>query len=112
MLGPGQDGKTIQPEGLKASAMNERQRAMLLDLISEWAGIIHESAAAARMAEIKADLDETWFAWSGPTTVTPGNNITAYYRIQGPHLVIEYAPQTVGRRSLHACPHHVPRSDE
>ena len=33
VLGPGQDGKTIQPEGLKASAMNEKQRAMLLDLI-------------------------------------------------------------------------------
>ncbi len=50
VLGPGQDGKTIQPEGLKAYAMNERQRTMLLDLISEWAGIIHESAAAVRMA--------------------------------------------------------------
>ncbi len=96
VLGPGQDGKTIQPEGLKASAMNERQRAMLLDVISEWAGIVHESAAAARMAELKADIDETWFAWSGPTTVTPGSNITAYYRIQGPHLVIEYAPQQLG----------------
>jgi hypothetical protein len=96
VLGPGQDGKTIQPEGLRASAMNERQRALLLDVISEWANIIHESAAAARMAEIKAGLDETWFAWSGPITVTPGSNITAYYRIQGPHLVIEYAPQRLG----------------
>ena len=96
VLGPGQDGKTIQPEGLKASAMNERQRAMLVDLISEWADIIHESAAAARMAEIKAGLDETWFAWSGPTSVTPGKNITAYYRIQGLKLVVEYAPQRLG----------------
>ena len=96
MLGPGQDGKTIQPEGLKASAMNEQQRTMLLDVISEWAGIIHESAAAARMAELKADINETWFAWSGPTTAAPGKNISAYYRIQGPHLVIEYAPQTLG----------------
>ncbi len=96
VLGPGQDGKTIQPEGLKASAMNERQRAMLVDVISEWAGIIHESAAAARMGEIKAGLDDTWFAWSGPTTVTPGRNIAAYYRIQGPKLVIEYAPQRLG----------------
>jgi hypothetical protein len=96
VLGPGQDGKTIQPEGLKASAMNERQRAMLLDVIAEWAGIVHESAAAARMAELKADINETWFAWSGPATVTPGSNITAYYRIQGPHLVIEYAPQRLG----------------
>ena len=96
VLGPGQDGKTIQPEGLKATSMNERQRAMLLDVIQEWSSIIHESAAATRMAEIKAGLDDTWFAWSGPTTLTPGSNITAYYRIQGPNLVIEYAPQRLG----------------
>jgi len=96
VLGPGQDGKIIQPEGLKASAMDERQRAMLLDVISEWASIARENAATARMAEIKADIKDTWFAWSGPATVTPGSNITAYYRIQGPHLVIEYAPQRLG----------------
>ena len=96
VLGPGQDGKTIQPEGLKASAMTERQRAMLLDVISEWTGIVHESAAAARMAEIRATLNDTWFAWSGPTTAASGRNITAYYRIQGPTLVIEYAPQRLG----------------
>ncbi len=96
VLGPGQDGKTIQPEGLKASGMTEKQRAMLVDLIAEWAGIVHESAAAARMAQLKADINETWFSWSGPTTVDPGKNIGAYYRIQGPHLVIEYAPQGMG----------------
>jgi hypothetical protein len=96
VLGPGQDGKTIQPEGLRASGMNEKQRAMLLDVISEWVGIVHDSAAAARMAELKADIGETWFGWSGPATAAPGSNITAYYRIQGPHLVIEYAPQQLG----------------
>ena len=102
VLGPGQDGKTIVPEGLKASAMTEQQRSMLLDLISEWSGIIHESAAAARMAQMKADINETWFSWSGPTTAAPGKNIAAYYRIQGPHLVIEYAPQgTFGDSSMH-----------
>ena len=96
VLGPGQDGKTIQPEGLKAMALNDKQRAMLLDLISEWAGIVHESAAIARTAEIKAGIAETWFAWSGTTTATPGRNTTAYYRIQGPNLVIEYSPQPLG----------------
>jgi len=96
VLGPGQDGKTIVPEGLKASSMTKQQRAMLLDLMREWAGIINESAAGARMSELEADLDQTWFAWSGPVTAEPGNNITAYYRIQGPHVVIEYAPQGMG----------------
>jgi hypothetical protein len=93
VLGPGQDGKKIAPEGLKASAMNGKQRAMLLDVIGEWAGIINEAAASERMAQLKADLNDTWFAWSGSTDFESGNNITAYYRIQGPHLVIEYAPQ-------------------
>src|SRR5262245_41772909 len=96
VLGPGQDGKTIQPEGLKASAMNELQKTMLIDLIAEWSSIVHDSAAAARMAGIKAGLNDTWFAWSGPTSANPGRNITAYYRIQGPNLVIEYAPQPLG----------------
>lgn len=96
VLGPGQDGKTIQPEGLKASSMTDKQRAALLDLMTEWSGIVHESAAAARLAELKADINETWFAWSGPTTVAEGKNISGYYRIQGPHVVIEYAPQAMG----------------
>ena len=96
VLGPGQDGKTIQPEGLEASAMNAKQRAMLLDVIAEWTGIVHESAAAARMTEIRAGLDSTWFAWSGPTTHEEGRSGTSYYRIQGPTLVIEFAPQRLG----------------
>ncbi|MGA7238623.1 MAG: DUF3500 domain-containing protein [Bryobacteraceae bacterium] len=93
VLGPGQDGKKIAPEGLKASEMSAGQQAALLGVIEEWADIINENSANARMAEMKADLKETWFAWSGPVTGEAGNNITAYYRIQGPHLVIEYAPQ-------------------
>jgi hypothetical protein len=92
VLGPGEDGKTIQPEGLKGSAMNARQQAMMMDLIGEWAGIVNEQSATARMAEIKSNLADTWLAWSGPTT----NGSAAYYRIQGPTLVIEYAPQSMG----------------
>jgi hypothetical protein len=89
VLGPGQDGRTIQPEGLRASALSAPQQAMLLDLVREWAGIATDALAAPRMDEIRANLAQTWFAWSGPTT--PGS--AAYFRIQGPTLVIEYAPQ-------------------
>jgi hypothetical protein len=96
VLGPGQAGVTIQPEGLKASALNEQQRAMLLDVISEWAGIINDAYAAPRMTEIKAGLDDTYLAWSGPATHEPGKNGSAYYRIQGPRLVIEFSPQGMG----------------
>jgi hypothetical protein len=89
VLGPGQDGRTIRPEGLKCVVLNENQRATLLDLIGAWVQILPNDAAASRMAALKAKLDETYFAWYGPTT----NGSAAYYRIQGPTLVIEYAPQ-------------------
>lgn len=96
VLGPGRAGEMIQPEGVKASALNDRQRALLLDVISEWSGIVNDAYATPRMAEIRADLDETYFAWSGPTTHEPGKNGSAYYRIQGPRLIIEFSPQGVG----------------
>jgi len=89
VLGPGQDGRTIQPEGLRASSMTPAQQAMLLGIVEEWAGIMTEAYAGPRMAEIKGNLPQTWFAWSGPTT----NGSAAYFRIQGPTIVIEYAPQ-------------------
>ena len=89
VLGPGADGKVIQPEGILASALNASQQSLLLDVVHEWVGILNDGAAAAKMAEIKANLPRTYFAWSGSTT----NGELAYYRIQGPTVVIEYAPQ-------------------
>jgi hypothetical protein len=89
VLGPGQDGRTIQPEGLKVSSMSPAQQAMLLDIVREWAGIATDTLAAPRIEEIRAKLPQTYFAWSGPTT----DGSLAYFRIQGPTLVIEYAPQ-------------------
>jgi hypothetical protein len=96
ILGPRQAGKQIAPEGLKASSMTDKQKAMLVNVISQWAGIVNDSYAKARMAEIEADLNQTYFAWSGPTTHEPGKNGSSYYRIQGPRLVIEFSPQGVG----------------
>ena len=40
---------------------------MLLDLASEWTGVMHESITASKMEEMKKNIDATWFAWSGPT---------------------------------------------
>jgi hypothetical protein len=89
VLGPGNDGKVIQPEGILASELDAKQQAMLLDLAHEWVGILNDEAANAKMAEIKANLPKTYFAWSGVTK----NGGLAYYRIQGPTVIIEYAPQ-------------------
>jgi uncharacterized protein DUF3500 len=89
VLGPGEDGKVIQPEGVRASTFNNDQRTLLLDLIREWVDILDDTAAGAKMSEITAQLSDTWFAWSGSTA----SGGLAYFRIQGPTVLIEYAPQ-------------------
>lgn len=89
VLGPGNDGRTIAPEGVRASSLTPAQRSMLVDLIREWVDILEEEAAAAKIREVEADLAETYFAWAGSTT----NGEGAYFRIQGPTVLIEYAPQ-------------------
>lgn len=89
VLGAGQDGRTIQPEGIRASALTPPQQAMLLDLVGEWTGIMADAYAGPRLAEIAASLPQTYFAWSGATTA----GSASYFRIQGPTLVIEFSPQ-------------------
>jgi hypothetical protein len=89
VLGPGLDGKVIAPEGVRVSAFDAKQRALLLDLVSEWVNILNADASAAKMAEIEKNLPETWFAWQGQTT----NGNRMYFRVQGPTVLIEYAPQ-------------------
>lgn len=96
VYGPGATSAPMMPEGLQGSDMTEEQQALMIDIISEWTGIVTEDWAAPRLDQLRADLDETWFAWSGPLTHEDGRNGSSYYRIQGPRLVIEFSPQGVG----------------
>ena len=89
VLGPGQDNKKINPQGIKGSDLTDKQQAKLVEIVGEWVNIVQDDSAAARIAEVKANLPDTYFAWSGPTA----KGSAAYYRIQGPTVVIEYAPQ-------------------
>lgn len=89
LLGPGRDGKAIEPKGIKGEALSAEQQALLLKVIAAWVNIVEPDAAAARLAAIKEKIAETYFAWSGPTE----KGKAAYFRVQGPAVVIEYAPQ-------------------
>jgi Protein of unknown function (DUF3500) len=89
VLGPGQDGKTIKPVGIKGSALTPAQQTNLLEIMGQWVNIASDESAAARMAELKRNIGDTYFGWSGPTT----KGSAAYYRVTGPTVVIEYAPQ-------------------
>jgi hypothetical protein len=90
LLGPGQDARKVPaPEGVKGSALTAKQQAMLLDVIGAWVDIVEPDTARTRMVEIKENIGETYFAWKGPTE----KGSAVYFRVQGPTVWIEYAPQ-------------------
>jgi Protein of unknown function (DUF3500) len=89
VLGAGQDGKTLAPEGISGSTLTDEQKTLLLDLVDEWIRPLNPDAAAAKLAAAEQNLDQTTFAWSGSTTI--GQPI--YYRVQGPTFTIEFAHQ-------------------
>ena len=103
VLGPGEDGKTIAPAGLPAARMSEDQRAALMRLIGRYSGLANDEDAAERMSEIRAGLDQTYFAWNGPTT--PGAAV--YFRVTGPAVVIEYSAQGAGPGGGAQSPSHI-----
>ncbi len=92
VLGPGQDGKTLQAEGLAGSAMTAAQKTQFLALIKARLEALNTDDLAAKMSVIQTNLDKTYLAWYGATT--PGS--VAYYRVTGPTVLIEYSPQSMG----------------
>ncbi|MCY3913423.1 MAG: DUF3500 domain-containing protein [Chloroflexi bacterium] len=88
--GAGKDGVTPPLEGSSVAGWSEAQRALLLDAVALWVGLLPADSAQARLAEIGSDVADTYFAWHGD--VDAGRPI--YYRIQGPTLIIEFATQS------------------
>lgn len=89
VMGPGEEGRALPPEGLAGSAMTEAQKALLLNLIAVRVGILNDDDAGHAMADIAAHLDQTFFGWWGP--VAEGE--AAYVRVTGPVLLLEYSPE-------------------
>ena len=80
ILGAGQDGKTLAYEGVKASTFTSAQKTLLLDLITEWISPLNDEQAASKLESAEANLDSTYFAWSGSTS----SDQPIYYRVQSP----------------------------
>lgn len=89
VLGPGQDGKTLQPEGLPGADMTDAQKARFMALIEARLGILNADDLAATMVAVKENIGQTTFAWWGPTEPLGA----AYVRIVGPTVLIEFSPQ-------------------
>ena len=78
---------TPAPRGLSAQAMHRAQREMLMALIGEYIHRMPDEVAEIEAAELKRrGLDGLHFAWAGGLERRQGH----YYRIQGPHFLVEY----------------------
>ena len=75
-----------QPSGLSAAKMNAKQRALLQNLLEEYANNIPEQGAAARREQIKKAGTNLNFAWTGGTERGEGQ----YYRVQAAAFLVEY----------------------
>lgn len=92
VLGPGAHGTVIAPEGIKGSDLTESQKGLLQAVIAARLGFINDDDYAPKMATVMAELDATYFGWWGPQ----GTLGAAYFRVTGPSIVMEYAPQDMG----------------
>ena len=93
LCGPGRPTATFPRQGLRGSDMTIAQQQMMFELSREWVGMLNDIHSAARLDEIRGSLPDTCFAWTGPTTHEPGYNGESYFRIHGPSLLVEHAPQ-------------------
>jgi hypothetical protein len=89
------DNVVLDYAGIKASELNSKQQAQLLDLVGLYISNLKEGHAKVRMGEVESHLDETYFAWVGDTS----DDAVFYYRIHSPVILIEFDHQgPVGMR--------------
>lgn len=86
LAGAFQDNRVIPPEGVAVADFGDAQRDALLALVGSHLAYLPAGPFAARMAQVRARLDSTWFCWIG------GDDRSGafYYRIQSPVLLIEF----------------------
>jgi hypothetical protein len=85
-----EDNLVLDYAGLPASAMDAKQKDLLLDVIAEYVSNMKEDHAKVRMSEVRAHLDKTHFAWIG--SAAPDG--VFYYRIHSPVILIEFDHQS------------------
>lgn len=101
------DNLVLDHAGLPVREMDAVQRALLLEVIHLFIGNLSDGHARVHMDDVRARLDDTWFAWIGST----GEEAVFYYRIHSPVVLIEFDHQlpvalpgerVPGRRHIHS----------
>ncbi|KJK12395.1 hypothetical protein UB45_09085 [Terrabacter sp. 28] len=85
LAGAFQDNRVIPFEGVRVAELSAEAQSAALQIAASFVRLLPDGPRAARMREIEAHLDETWFSWIGGSE--PGD--VFYYRLQSPVLVAE-----------------------
>ncbi|WP_336031779.1 DUF3500 domain-containing protein [Geodermatophilus sp. FMUSA9-8] len=85
LAGAFQDNRVIPAEGVRGADLSADARARVLHLVSTFVRLLPEGPRAARLREVGAHLDDTWFSWIGGHA--PGD--VFYYRVQSPVVIAE-----------------------
>jgi hypothetical protein len=85
LAGAFQDNRIIPFEGIRVADMSAESQQKALAIAESFVRLLPEGPRRARMREIEAHLDETWFSWIGGSQ--PGD--VFYYRLQSPVLIAE-----------------------
>ena len=89
----------LSPVGVMASALDARQRELLMKVIDTYTSVLADDIAAEQRARIRdAGLDDIGFAWAGGTA----RGDQHYYRVQGPTFLVEYDSTQGGGNHVHS----------
>lgn len=81
-----QDNRVIPYEGIPISEFSRRQKQEVMDIVSAFIGYLPDKPLAAKLAQVEAHLDRSWWNWIGGY----GDEDPFYYRVQSPVLMVEF----------------------
>jgi Protein of unknown function (DUF3500) len=81
-----QDNRVIPYEGIPVGQFSAVQKRQLMDIVAAFITYLPEGPLAAKLAQVEASLDSTWWSWIGGH----GEEDPFYYRIQSPVLMVEF----------------------
>ncbi len=85
VAGAFRDNRVVPYEGLRVTALERGQVAMLREIVEDFHLLLAAPERAATMAEFDAHLHETWFSWYGATD----GSQPIYFRIHSPVIIAE-----------------------
>lgn len=86
LSGAYQDNKIIAPSGGRVSLLSQHAQDAFFKLVSRFIDFLPEGPLAAKIADVRKHLDDTWLLWMGGY----GENDVFHFRILSPVLLCEF----------------------